>query len=301
MSRFARRLQRTKQQVATSGEFIPNLVNNPHLGGYPDETNTGVPTGEVLTLVPQEATEGPGWWWREDIRALVIDTEGAVIENFRIENAMIIVYEANVTIRNVYLSSSNYYPINCAYGGATREANSCLGLLVEDTEIAGIDGPNCGMCYSGYTARRVYIHGCQDGFKADKDVVIEDCYVANLFYWEDEDGNSTHNDAVQTTGGYNVTLRHNTFKIGDIVGANAVCQFGTEDYPTITNWLIEDNICDGGGWTFNSNPDVTNSIVRNNRFTHRYQYGIAEMPEATWSGNIWDDTGEPLSAADWGA
>lgn len=282
----------TPTPTPTPGGFQANCIASPHVCGYPDETNTGVPAGATLTRVPEDATSGPGWGWRSDIRAVTIGDAGAVVQNLQINQGFIIIYDGNVTLRNIHLITSDLYPIDCDYGGATRAAGNCLGLTIEDSEVEGTS-LNClvGIAFGGYTARRTHLHGCQDGFKAEKDVLIEDSYVHNLA----SDGGGTHNDAVQTTGGSNVTLRHNTFKLGDMPDANAVVQFGTEHYPTITNWLIENNLADGGGWTFNANPPVTSSIVRNNRFTRRYLYGISDMVGATWTGNYFDDTGAPVN------
>lgn len=269
MSRAARRMQRTPAPNQTGGGFVPNLINNPHLGGYPDETNTGVPAGATLT----------------NSGSLTINVNGAVVQNLNI-NGMITVNANNVTIRNCRITSSDYYPVN--YDGATYS-----GLLVEDSEIIGLTSDvTAGMSFSNYTARRVFVTGTADGFKADAYVLIEDCYVTQLAIGED-----THNDGVQTTGGENVTLRHNTFKLGGQNGISSVVQFGNE-WDTNTHWLIENCLIDGGGWSINAsndpsdNPDTT---IINNRFTRRAGYGPGSVGGATWYGNIYDDDGSVVA------
>lgn len=262
MSRLARRLQR----VASPGEpggFIPNLINNPHLGGYPDATNTGVPAGTTLT----------------NSGSLTVTTNGALIQNLNI-SGQIIINADNVTIRNCRITSSDYYPID--------HNNGNTGLLVEDSEIiATTYNVTAGMSFTDYTARRVSVTGSADGFKADSNVLIEDCYVTALGI-----GPDTHNDGVQTTGGSNVTLRHNTFKLGGQT-VSSVVQVGNE-WGTNSNWVIQNNLIDGGGWRINAsnNPaDNPNFQVINNRFTRRAGYGPGSVGGATWSGNIWDDDG----------
>lgn len=267
MSRIARRMQRAAIQTA-SGGFFANAIVNPHLAGYPDETNTGVPAGTTLT----------------NSGSLTITTNGALVQNLNI-TGMISVNANNVTIRNCRITSTDYYPI--AWDGGTH-----TGLLVEDTEIlSGSYNVTAGMSFSNYTARRVYVTGSADGFKADSNVLIEDCYVTGLGI-----GPDTHNDGVQTTGGSNVTLHHNTFKLGDQAGVSAVVQVGNE-WGTNSNWLIDDNLIDGGGWSINASNDPSdnpNFTVTNNRFTRRAGYGPGSVGGATWTGNYYDDDGSTV-------
>ncbi len=266
MSLAARRMMKAKGTPSQGGGgFIPNLINNPYLGGYPDETNTGVPAGTTLT----------------DSGSLTITTNGAVVQNLNISGA-ITVNASNVTIRNCRITSGDYYPIRWDSGEHT-------GLLVEDSEIIGTSSAvTAGLSFDNYTARRVFVTGAADGFKANSDVLIEDCYVTGLWVTQD-----SHNDGVQATGGSNVTLRHNTFKLGGQSGVSAVVQIGNE-WGTNSNWLIEDNLMDGGGWSINAsnNPAQNpNFHIINNRFTRRAGYGPGGVGGATWSGNIWDDDG----------
>ena len=60
------------------------------------------------------------------------------------------------------------------------------------------------IAFANYTARRLNIHGGADGLKADSNVLIEDCWIHDL-----SNGPGEHNDAVQSTGGKGVTIRHN--------------------------------------------------------------------------------------------
>jgi hypothetical protein len=262
MSRFAHRLQRVPRPTE-SGGFIPNLINTPHLGGYPDDTNTGVPAGTTLT----------------NSSSLTITTDGAIIQNLNI-TGQIVIHANNVSIQRVRITSGDYYPID--YDGT--------GLVIEDSEIIGTSYTvTCGIGFDNYTARRVYITGTADGFKANSNVLIEDCYVHLLAV-----GPETHNDGVQATGGENVTLRHNTFKLGDQSGVSSVIQLGNEG-GTNSNWLIENNLIDGGGWSINANSEDASKNpgcqVLNNRFTRRAGYGVGWVAGCTWSGNYYDNDG----------
>lgn len=246
-------------KFSSAGAFQANCINVPSACGYPDATNTGVPAGVTLT----------------NSGSITVNTNGAVVQNLNI-NGNITVRANNVTIRNVRITSNDYYPIS--YSG------SYTGLVIEDSEMIGTSsgvtsfGPNLN-----YTARRVETTGGADGFKADSNVVIEDSYIHGL--WETE---SSHNDGIQAYGGSNVVVRHNTFKLS---GTNAeVMQFNA----TNTNWTIEENLLDGGGWVFNAGS-LNGSFIRNNRFTRTQGYGIMTVSGATYSGNYYDDNGAAVN------
>lgn len=248
------------------GGFYANAINNPSAAGYPDETNTGVPSGVTLTTTDR----------------IVVTTNGAVIENYYVTE-QIYVQANNVTIRNCRIETGDYYPIR----------NEGTDLLVEDCEIIGTsDNVTAGISFDNYTARRVHVHGAADGLKANANVLIEDSYITGLRVSE-----GSHNDGIQTTGGTNVTVRHNTVKLGDIASANAAIQLGDE-WGTNTNWLVENNLFDGGGWTINNGNQTFDSSMRviNNRFTRRYGYGVGSFPGGVWTGNYFDDDGTPAGA-----
>ncbi|MEJ1921984.1 DUF4082 domain-containing protein [Microbacterium sp. KHB019] len=264
-----------------------NCITVPSQCGYPDETNTGPAAGVALTRVPEDATSGPGWTYRSDIRAIQTTADGATLSNLSLANGSIIVQHRGVTIRNAFIDSNDYYPVNCVYAGATRDADSCLGLTVENTEIVGTATCQAGLAFNGYTARGVHVHGCTDGFKADRDVLIENSYVTGLTV-----SSGSHNDGVQSTASGNITVRHSTFKLGGQSDINAVFQMGVTgaDNRGVT---IENNLIDGGGWMLNSRP-IADGVIKDNRFTHRSTWGIGDVAGASWTGNYWDDTLAPI-------
>jgi hypothetical protein len=251
---------------ASAGGFQRNCIVVPSSCGYPDATNTGVPPGTPLT----------------NSGSITVTQDGAVISNLNI-NGTIMVQANNVTIRKVRITSDDYYPI--------RYDDPYRGLLVEDTEIIGTSSDvTAGISFANFTARRVNIHGTADGIKADSNAIIEDSYIHDLFY---DAVKETHNDGVQTTGGSNVTVRHNTFKLSMTDGINACLQIGTEWGPD-TDWLVTNNLFDGGGWIINSRSLSSSMQFLNNRFTHNSGYGVGAPDGSTWSGNYFDSDGAPI-------
>ncbi|GAA5201495.1 DUF4082 domain-containing protein [Microbacterium jejuense] len=289
----------TSPTPAPGGSGQKNCITTPSACGYPDETNTGVKPGVTLTRVPEDATSGPGWSWRSDIRAVETTGTGVTIQGLKIANGSIIVKHSGVTLRNVSVASTDYYPINCVYSGATRDADSCLGLTAENVEIKGTANCQAAMAFNGYTARRVYVHGCMDGFKADSNVLIEDSYVTALTYVPESRpgaGDGSHNDGLQSTASGNIVVRHTTFKLGGQQNMNAVFQMGIQGRVG-SGVTIQNNLIDGGGWMLNSTP-IKGIVVKDNRFTHRSSYGIGYVEGGSWTGNYWDDTLAPISEND---
>lgn len=249
-------------KFSATATFQANCIVKPSVCGYPDETNTGVPAGIVLT------SSG----------SITVTTAGTVIDKKDI-SGQVIIRANNVTIRNSRITSGDYYPID--------NNNGNTGLLVEDTEIKGTNSNVTSlMSFANYTARRVNIYGGADGFKADSNVLIEDSYIHDLAV-----SAGSHNDGIQTTGGSNVTIRHTTCKLSTFVGANACIQIGDEWAPN-SNWLVENNLLDGGGWTINAGATQSNTMrFLNNRFTRNASYGVGSPSGAVWTGNYYDDNG----------
>ncbi|WP_434427190.1 right-handed parallel beta-helix repeat-containing protein [Nannocystis pusilla] len=236
-------------------------------GPRPGPDNTGVPPG--VRLVPS----GP----------VTVDEDGAVVEGLDIEGTITVLAD-DVTIRHVRIRTDDYYPIRYF-----DEDN--VGLVVEDSEIEGLSGnATAAISFANYTARRLNVHGTADGFKADSNVLIEDCWVHDLSNGPDE-----HNDGVQSTGGAGVTLRHN-----DISGAsNAAVQTGDLGGATI-DLTLECNWFDGGGWTLNirgtGETVPMGTKILHNRFGRGHGYGpwTLDDPDPIIEGNVYDDDDSPI-------
>ncbi|MFS8070218.1 MAG: hypothetical protein ACMG6S_27965, partial [Byssovorax sp.] len=209
---------------------------------------------------------------------------GAVIEDLDVTGS-ITVLANDVTIRRVRLKSDDYYPIRYF-------DNDNTGLLVEDSEIEGTTGDvTAAISFANYTARRLNIHGSADGFKADSNVLIEDCWIHDL-----SNGPGEHNDDVQSTGGKGVTIRHSVLE----GASNAAVQTGDEGGASTEDLLIECSWLSGGGYTLNIRGDgptaPRNTKVLNNRFGHDAAYGpwTFDDPSPTVTGNVYDADNKPI-------
>jgi hypothetical protein len=239
-----------------------NCLARPSACGYPDETNTGVQAGVKLT----------------PSGAIVVKTAGTVIANMDVTGSVTI-NAPNVTIRNTRIT-------NVGAGAsviAGVRINPGGNVTIENSEI---DGGKASLAIgpADFTLKAVEIKGGSDAVRADGTVAIYDSYIHGLNRKPD-----SHNDIIQTLHCSSVTVRHNTLiafsgtpgswpKSGDPM--NAVYMFGNTS-GDIQNVLVENNLVNGGNYTFNFNwtsidagkHHASNVRIVNNRFGHDYRFG----------------------------
>ena len=117
------------------------------------------------------------------------------------------------------------------------------GTLIQDTEIAGSESFQ-GIRGGGFTARRVNIHGFEDGIEIRGRARVLDSYISltDFLY---PDGTVPHFDAVSGWSVNGVVVRHNTLTAPP--DQTSAVNF-TNDFGPITNVLIADNVLSGGGY-----------------------------------------------------
>jgi hypothetical protein len=264
-----------------------NCIRDPSACGYPDLENTG-----TLPWVPREAATG----------TVTLSTPGQIYQNKTLVGG-IVVTAPNVLIRNVKV-------IQNAFFGITVRNTS--GVRIEDSEVnmnGHLDGS--GIVTEGYTATRVFLHNgadcaslwgntatVQDSLCVIGPDVNNDALPDNRSFCT---GGSEHWDGLQSDGGNNLTIRHNTIR--NPCGQTSAIIIGTNTEP-IRDVSITDNLLDGGGYTLycNAGPAVGGTeVVTGNRFARTYwpqggYYGPASYCRsvANWSNNVWDDTLQPI-------
>jgi hypothetical protein len=236
----------------------------PSACGYPDITNTGVPTGTALTVVYGDMT---------------ISTAGTVVDGKDIRGC-VLVAAANVTIRHSKVSCSGGYVVLQQITSGT--------LTVEDTELTCDGAAGTAIGYNNFAARRLNIYGCENGFDVDNNAVITDNWIHITA--------PDHSDGVQLNAGSRITIQHNT--ITNAVGTSAIIAHPTGN----SDVLVQDNLMAGGAYTLYC-PETrsTNFRVISNRFSTIYYalvgvYGPWVYCEkvAVSSGNVYDADLRPL-------
>ena len=174
--------------------------------------------------------------------------------------------------------------------------NNLLKQIKNIVDSAGILGRN-------FTARRLNIHESGgDGIKAFGNVLVEDCWIHHLGM-----NPGAHADGDQTRNGSNFVFRHNNIDMPVPESPNGTTGYASngtfmiqDELGPVDNFLIQDNWLNGGNYTIMlGNEDFggpSNIQIVGNRFGRDYRYGTMRPDGLTViaSGNVWEDTGEPL-------
>ena len=242
----------------------------PTLAGWPDASNTGVPSGTALATVSGDLT---------------IKTSGTVVSGKDIHGC-VNVQANNVTIKNSRITCPGAYGIRGFNGGTDY-----TGLKIQDSELDGQNSGFSGVGYSNFTALRLNIHGFENGFALGANVTIQDTYVHDLKL---ADGG--HPDDIQTVdGGDNYVIEHNTLIAPVTNSAIALCCTSGD---MVSNVLIDNNYLAGGGWTLYCPRQSTPGVrITNNKFGPA-NFGPAAScgppGVAEFTGNVYASNGKPV-------
>jgi hypothetical protein len=254
---------------ATPGASRTNCGPHPSACGFPDDTNSGVPAG--ARLVVEDGNQK-------------ITVAGTVIDGKDIRGCLEI-SAPRVTIRNSRISCTGFYGI-----ASFADEYSGGGLLIEDTTVTCHQG-GTGIASDGFTALRVNVSGCENGFAVDSNVTIRDSYVHDPYSTA-----QNHADGAQMDPGSHIVISHNTIFMP--ASTSAIISHPTGD----SDVLISDNLMSGGAFTLYC-PHVRSVDFRviDNRIStvagpKGGEYGPwtdCDKP-ARVTGNVWDATLEPL-------
>lgn len=269
----------------------------PHLCGYPDAANTGVPAGMRLRQVPAQVSRGPGWYY--DPRGwLEVDGNGAVLQGLSVTHT-IDVSASDVTIKDVQVTQpGNYFGIDLRHTHNVTIEDSDISSPYSDAQrlMVGIKD-----VYGDSTGTRILADniwhtatGVQIGAG-----LIEGNYIHSVGYRAGD-----HVNGITVNGGTApLQIRHNTVFV-NLGQTDAISLF--EDFGVEANKVIADNLVAGGGYSIyggqnSGGPAAYNIRIVGNRISRLYyQHGGQFGPLAAfnpdgrgdvWSGNIWDGSG----------
>lgn len=170
-------------------------------------------------------------------------------------------------------------------GGCNTIRSNSTGLVIENVEVSCSRSQGTGIGGSGYTARRVNVHDCENGFDTAGQTSIVDSYVHDL--WHGTDG---HTDGVQVwSGSTGITITHNTIINQDPNGTSAIIGGDNTGVTVSGNRLVS-----AGGYTLYCAPGSAAFRVVNNRISRGFYGPLANCSTSQLSGNVSDETGQPL-------
>jgi hypothetical protein len=280
---------------------------DPHLCGFPDATNTGVPAGMALAPV-QPGSRGPGW--SADSQGNVeVSGNGAVFAGYSV-HGYVDVSGSNATVRDD--SIVNYgTDIN---GDGVNLSGNPSNVTIEDVSISS---PNGSSGDQGIFAGIKDINGEAMGTRVLDDNIADASTGVQIYIGLIQD-NYIHDVTPAAPGSHlngttsngstvPLTIQHNTV-FNPNGQTDAVSLF--EDFGVEANVVINDNLLAGGGYTVYGGqnaggPQAYNIKITNNRFSTIYfpqggYYGYItafnpSAPGNVWSGNVWDATGRAVS------
>ena len=248
---------------------------------WPNEHNTGVPSGTTLTPYSGPTT---------------ITTAGAVIDAKQISGGLEI-RAADVTVSRSSISGT----VTVADGGS---------LTISDTYIDAGDRQGTGLEYQNYTAVRVHVVGGNRSMYCADNCTIRDSYVHAQM--TDETG-VIHESGIRME--QNTTLIHNTIGCdAPNVPPDAGCSAGLTgygDFAPVRDNLIQNNLflastggtCAYGGSSAGKPYSrqaanirfIDNVFSRGRNRKCGYYAPIMDFdknaPGNVWSGNVWDNGG----------
>ncbi len=246
-------------------------ASNPGACGYPTTATAGVPAGTALTVVNGDLT---------------VTTNGAVVSGKEIHGC-VDVRASNVTIRNTRIIGP------CGgYGVSTYSAGGTT--VLDRVEINCTNGRSTGIAGPNFAAHAVYVHDCENALEIDANSSVVDSVLTA------RDGAPTsHGDGIQSQGGNNVVIRHNTLLVPG--GIDSITSAIITNPTQNNGWVIADNLMGGGGYTLYCPEQGTNFTVQNNRFVpaklgsaYSAKYGLTDACNhtgITWTGNYNDSNG----------
>jgi hypothetical protein len=274
---------------------------SPHSCGFPDATNTGPRPGTALRSVPSQVSSGPGWSWSDG--GVEISGAGTVFAGYAVDGT-VDVTASNVTVRDDAITVTGD-----SFGVAIRHASSTT------IEYCDISSPSAGGGRLMVGIKDIY--GDASGTKVVGNNIwhtstgvqmggglIQGNYIHDLGLTGDDHLNGTTSNGSTTP----LAIIHNTV-FNPHGQTDAISLF--EDFGTEANREIRDNLVAGGGYTIYGGqnpggPRASNIRITGNRFaTIYFQKGgywgpVAAFdpsgPGNVWSGNVWDSTGQPVSA-----
>ncbi|GIF71259.1 hypothetical protein [Asanoa siamensis] len=241
---------------------------------WPGATNTGVPEGVTLTKA----------------ESLDLVTDGQVVTGLDIDGC-VDVHAKNVTIRQSRITCDRKT-------WAVRTFDTTENLVLEDVEIDGSGVNSTAVCCDNYTLRRVDVHNVIDGPRLGNNTAVVDSWIHDLAR-----SGGSHNDALQTTGGAAIVVKHNRLEPYDKAAKdplNACVMVGSTSTPQVRDLVFEDNYCNGGNYSVGLRDDLSaeSVIFRRNVFGRDFRYGVVARPAhpgVTWADtNLWADTRQPV-------
>ena len=285
---------------------LTNCAPTPGTCSYPGAATTGVPAGTIMKQVPAQVTSGPGWTWNATTKTAVVTADGTVVSGLSVSGTLQINAD-NVTVKNVKVTTGGNFGISLTHTAGVTIANSTISGQNATTGRVGsaiddVYGDSTGMTlkYNNISNFKTAIQ-ISTGL-ADSNYIHDPGYLAG-----------DHTNGFYVNGGTQpLTIQNNTIfdPLGQTDAINLDAGTPGPGAP-VANKTIKNNFLAGGAYTIYggapSGSPTSNIVITGNRFGQNYfpksgQYGPVAYFDPTgtgntWSGNIWDTTGQAVPSS----
>ena len=283
---------------------LTNCAAKPSTCGYPDATNTGVPSGTTLKQVPSQVSSGPGWSYNAAGKNVTVTVAGTVLSGLYIPYHLVI-NASNVTVKNVQVVTGGNFGISLKH---------TKGVTIENSTVSGTNATSGRVAYAiddvyadstGMTIKANNISAFRTGIQ------ISTGLAQGNYLHDPGFAPGDHTNGFYVNGGTQpLTISGNTIfdSLGQTDAINLDAGTPGPSAP-VANKSVTNNFLAGGSYTIYggaaSGSPTSKIVITGNRFSQRYyaksgQYGpIVYFGAGTgnsWSGNIWDTTGQAIPA-----
>ncbi len=280
---------------------LTNCAAAPSSCGFPDATNTGVPAGTTLQSVPGQVSQGPGWYYDATYSEVVVTVNGTVLSDLNIPGS-IEIEASDVTVKNVHVVTGGDFGISLRHTtGVTIENSTISG---QDATTGRVDAAIADVyCDStGIVLKNNDISDFRIGIQVAAGL-IQGNYIHDPGYIAGDHTNDIM--AVGTTEP--MTIQDNTI-LNDLGQTDAITLDASGSGQAVANKTVVNNLIAGGGYSIYGgaahNDPTSAIIIKDNRFSQLYYpkaglYGPVAYFDPTgtgntWSGNVWDTTGQAI-------
>jgi hypothetical protein len=283
-------------QPAPSG--AADCIRVPHACGFPDATNTGVPSGTALRSVPDQVSSGPGWHFDANGGYLVVTARGTVLSGLSIPHDVVI-DASDVTVQDVRVVTGGHFGISLRH---------TTGVTIEDSTISG-QNATTGRVDSAIDD----VYGDSTGIVIKNDnisrfrtgVQVSTGLIAGNYIHDPGYIHGDHTNGIYAAGTTEpLTIYGNTI-FNDLGQTDDINLDASSSGKDVANKTVVDNLLAGGGYCIYGggarHDRTSNIVIKDNEFGRLYypecgQFGPAAYVNLrragnVWSGNVWSGTG----------
>ena len=273
---------------------LGDCIAVPHACGFPDATNTGVPSGTALRSVPDQVSSGSGWHFDPGGGYVVVTARGTVLSGLSMP-CNLVIDASDVTVQDVRIVTGKYFGISLRHTtGVTIEDSTISGRNLTsgrvDSAIDDIYGDSTGIVIKDNNISRF-----RTGVQVSTGLIAGN-YIHDPGYIHGD-----HTNGIYVAGTTEpLTIYGNTI-LNDLGQTDDINLDASSSGQDVANKVVVDNLLAGGGYSIygggSRNDRTSNILIEDNEFGRLYypeggQYGPAAYVNPrqagnVWSGNVW--------------